>query len=252
MDKLFEQYNKESMKKMMLKHEDIFKEQVRELHQLYKVQKILMAKMRSRELKLPSIDNDLPRAIHVGSDYIESDNQTRFWSTGTGSQSSHSPFRVSHHLTTEMDYNIHKRYNVRVDQSSQEPSSYSGDAFRVQMENISCTDASAIEDQASFIRTLKDKMRGDGPQDPHFYTDEDSEIELTLGIGHGTEKKKRNRHPCSDLQLGSSESKSRLIPSTLVRPDHEEECSDTLSATFNRETLQRPHWLFRALCLNRR
>ncbi|XP_077236794.1 ras guanine nucleotide exchange factor Q-like protein [Tasmannia lanceolata] len=260
MDRLLEQCNKESVRKMMLKHEEIFNEQVQELHRLYRVQKMLMAEMRSKELKLSSLTKEVPGSIHMGADYIESDTQSRFWSSATGSQSSHSPFSGSHHLTPQMEYNFHQRCNIRADPSSHE--SCSGETFRVQMgldlerpveENISSTDVSAIEDQVSFFRRKsKDKMSVDGPHDPHFCNDDDNEIELTLSIGYGTDKKKRDRRSCSDLQLGCSESTSKLTPSVSVRRDQEEECSDPSAASFNRESLQRPHWLFRALSLNRR
>ncbi|XP_077216819.1 uncharacterized protein LOC143851319 [Tasmannia lanceolata] len=252
MDRLLEQYNKESMRKLMLMHEEIFKEQVQELHELYRVQKKLMSEMRSREMDSPSLANEVPEAMHVGSDYMESDTQTRFWSTATGSQSSHSPFSNSHQSTTEMECNFHQRNNI-TDPSSQ-------DTFRVQMgfdlerpaeENNSPTDVGSTEYQTSFFqRNSRDKMCVDCPQDPHFHAD--SEIELTLSIGYGTEKKKRNRKPCSDLQLGCSESSSTLIPSTSLREDQEQECSDPASVTSNRESLQPSHWLFRALRLNRR
>ncbi|KAK8556744.1 hypothetical protein V6N13_064753 [Hibiscus sabdariffa] len=42
MEKLFRPYDKESLKMAMLKHEETFKEQVYELHRLYRIQKTLM------------------------------------------------------------------------------------------------------------------------------------------------------------------------------------------------------------------
>ncbi|KAL5556830.1 hypothetical protein UlMin_039066 [Ulmus minor] len=45
MERLFKPYDKEYMKMAMLKHEEIFKEQVYELHRLYQIQKILMKNM---------------------------------------------------------------------------------------------------------------------------------------------------------------------------------------------------------------
>ncbi|GMH14828.1 hypothetical protein Nepgr_016669 [Nepenthes gracilis] len=41
--KLFKSYDKEYMRTAMLKHEEIFKQQVCELHRLYRIQKILMS-----------------------------------------------------------------------------------------------------------------------------------------------------------------------------------------------------------------
>ncbi|OWM82112.1 uncharacterized protein LOC116209637 [Punica granatum] len=42
MEKLIRPYDKECMKMAMLKHEETFKEQVHELHRLYRIQKLLM------------------------------------------------------------------------------------------------------------------------------------------------------------------------------------------------------------------
>ncbi|KAJ8638333.1 hypothetical protein MRB53_012600 [Persea americana] len=53
MERLLEQYSKESMKLAMLKHEEIFKEQVNELHRLYQIQKLLMDEMESKGLMKP-------------------------------------------------------------------------------------------------------------------------------------------------------------------------------------------------------
>ncbi|XP_039141422.1 uncharacterized protein LOC120278763 isoform X1 [Dioscorea cayenensis subsp. rotundata] len=51
------QHDREYVKKIMMKHEEIFKQQVHELHRLYKVQKILMAEMNIKKMKLHSITN---------------------------------------------------------------------------------------------------------------------------------------------------------------------------------------------------
>nr|KYP62379.1 hypothetical protein KK1_016911 [Cajanus cajan] len=46
MDRMFDRNNMESIKKTMQIHEDIFKHQVRELHRVYNVQKMLMEDLR--------------------------------------------------------------------------------------------------------------------------------------------------------------------------------------------------------------
>ena len=43
------QHNKEVLKQTMLKQEEIFRGQVRELHRLYHVQKLLMAELRNKD-----------------------------------------------------------------------------------------------------------------------------------------------------------------------------------------------------------
>lgn len=42
MDRFLKQYNRKYVKKVMIDQQEIFKQQVRELHRLYKVQKMLM------------------------------------------------------------------------------------------------------------------------------------------------------------------------------------------------------------------
>ncbi|MCL7034593.1 hypothetical protein MKW94_019080 [Papaver nudicaule] len=49
MERLLQPYDKECMKMAMLKHEETFKEQVYELHRLYRVQKMLMNSMKTNQ-----------------------------------------------------------------------------------------------------------------------------------------------------------------------------------------------------------
>ncbi|MCD7459358.1 hypothetical protein HAX54_040685 [Datura stramonium] len=53
MEKLLNPYDKEYMKMAMLKHEEIFREQVYELHRLYQTQKLLMKNMSSSTSSRP-------------------------------------------------------------------------------------------------------------------------------------------------------------------------------------------------------
>ncbi|XP_058113697.1 uncharacterized protein LOC131256710 isoform X2 [Magnolia sinica] len=261
MDKiLLEQYNnKESMGKMMLKQEEVFKEQVKELHRLYRVQKMLMTELRSKEMKFHYLSNMDPRATCTGSNYTDPDQQTEFWSPN-GSQTSHSYFSNNYHQTVQIpfDYNFHQRYNVRLDSSSQEPSSSSGETFRMHRgfdlewpaRGDTSTNVSEIHDQGPIFRQrMKDKMAIGGiSHDQCYNTSGENDVELTLSIGYGTDKKKSKHRPRSNIELGCSESTPnetrQPILSTSARSEREEECGD-------RESLQRQHWLFRTLSLNR-
>ncbi|KAG0468678.1 hypothetical protein HPP92_018006 [Vanilla planifolia] len=51
MENFAEVCHRESIKKTIIKHEEVFKKQVNELHRLYKVQKKLMWEMRVKEMK---------------------------------------------------------------------------------------------------------------------------------------------------------------------------------------------------------
>lgn len=57
MEKLINPYDKEYMKIAMLKHEEIFREQVYELHRLYQTQKLLMRNMSSSTNNRPQQDH---------------------------------------------------------------------------------------------------------------------------------------------------------------------------------------------------
>ncbi|XP_058068006.1 uncharacterized protein LOC131217197 [Magnolia sinica] len=266
MDKSLEQYNRESVRKTMLKQEEIFKDQVRELHRLYSVQKMLMAELQSKETKLPSPANTSPASFHVGRHYLDVDPGTGYWTRATCSTAHRSPFSNNHCPTTQTNpgHSLDQLYKVRANPSSQELSSCSKDTSRLQWgfdlerpagEDIS-TDVSTIEDQVPVTqRPMKNKMTVDGPQDPFFYTDRESDVELTLSIGYCSNKKKMKHRSSSNLELGCSElnpdETRQLIPSMSVRSDREEECSNTAGASLDRGSLQRPHWLFQALSLNR-
>lgn len=50
MEQIFKQYDKDSLKMAMLKHEETFRQQVHELHHLYRIQKLLMRDLK-REFK---------------------------------------------------------------------------------------------------------------------------------------------------------------------------------------------------------
>ncbi|KAK7265241.1 hypothetical protein RJT34_32858 [Clitoria ternatea] len=66
MDKMLDRNNIESIKKTMLMHEDIFKHQVRELHRVYRVQKMLMDEVQNeiRQQKFCNPDIDVVSHPH--------------------------------------------------------------------------------------------------------------------------------------------------------------------------------------------
>ncbi|KAL3378318.1 hypothetical protein AABB24_004314 [Solanum stoloniferum] len=66
MEKLINPYDKEYMKMAMLKHEEIFREQVYELHRLYQTQKLLMKNM-STSTNRPQQDHHQVVVNHLDS-----------------------------------------------------------------------------------------------------------------------------------------------------------------------------------------
>ncbi|KAL5977782.1 hypothetical protein ACLOJK_036805 [Asimina triloba] len=197
MDRFLEQYNSESVRKTMLHQEETFRKQVKELHQLYKVQKILMAELGIKQQKLYS---------PAGSDY--KDRKARFWSPSRP-QSSPSYFsnRHDHPVTgSTIDYNFYQLYNIRPDQSSQEVSSCPVDTPMVhrgfdlgQPNGVdNSIQVGAARDQASHLRWYtKDKMAIPSSNDLHFRADEASHVELTLSIGCSELNTDESRQPSS-------------------------------------------------------
>ncbi|KAK6235869.1 hypothetical protein QQP08_026469 [Theobroma cacao] len=244
MDRMLERHNMESIRKTMEMHEDTFKHQVRELHRLYSVQKMLMDEVK-KEIK-----------------------QNRFWTTPmTSFDVNQSHFINQQQLTaqTTCGYNFH----VQGDPSSRERSgSCSGDTMKVARgfdlerpaeEDISA-EVSAVdhEDQvgrSSLMHSRINQMRIEG-------SDEDSEVELTLSIGGSSSKKTPTNSKPHSQELGCNNSQSihketrELHSSASFKSERREDCSgpntpmSSSSATFDQDR-KRPHWLFQGLSINR-
>lgn len=238
MDRVLERKNMESIRKTMQMHEDIFKHQVRELHRLYSVQKMLTDELR-KEIK-----------------------QNRLWPTPMTSSDIN-----QQHLTTQTTggYN----FNVQVDPSSRERSgSCSGDTMKIARgfdlerpagENMSA-EASAVEVEqqagpSSIMNSRINQMNLEG-------SDEDSAVELTLSIGGSSSSsmkmpKKYSKQPHSE-EFGCTNSSHRELDSSAsFKSDNKGEVFSgpntpisSSSSTFNQEK-KRPHWLFQGLSINR-
>ncbi|XP_008804908.1 uncharacterized protein LOC120105254 [Phoenix dactylifera] len=254
MDRL--QSNRESVRNAMLKHEEIFRQQVHDLHRLYRVQKMLMAEMRSKEEK--------PQSPTIVTSRGFTDTRTRFWGSASTSETSHSShvsntLHSTKHLNSE--YSSIHHYNTRAGPSSRELSICSEDPLRVPKgfdleqpaEEYTSTEVGHTQDQITNLgKHLKEKMNTESSK---MWTDDENDVELTLGIGCGIGKK-RSKHW---LSLNDEISYSKPAPSdirplllsTPVIPQRTEECSDHSTSSFDRESLQRPPWLLQALSLNK-
>ncbi|XP_059623994.1 uncharacterized protein LOC132266978 [Cornus florida] len=73
MEELMNPFDKEYMKMAMLKHEETFKEQVYELHRLYRIQKILMRSIESNTRRIGVNRIDLERPADHEEHIAESD-----------------------------------------------------------------------------------------------------------------------------------------------------------------------------------
>ncbi|KAF9614692.1 hypothetical protein IFM89_019820 [Coptis chinensis] len=250
--------------------------QVRELHRIYKVQKLLMAEFRNNEPQLHSATILSSQTGRIGGKCIVTDNQTGFWTTATISETNHSPFSSWNHSLsnqTNSGYNFNTLISMRADPHLQEQSSSCSrdtskmprgfDLERLAEADIS-NDISVIEDKAepNSLKSSKDKMNITSSCDPCFYNDGENKVELTLSIVFRTNKKNsKNCKAHSSLESGCSKPNNyerreldRSLSIRLDAGDHYSERTNntgSAGAAFDREGLQQPPWLFQALSLNR-
>lgn len=211
MDRLLEQNNRECVRNTMMRQEEIFKQQVYELHRLYRVQKLLMSELRTKEAQLHShATATMPRAVI--------DAKNKYWSSTSTSDTSHSSYISNRHHTAPQ---LKSEYNSLHQHSTlAEPTRHKG--FNLE----------GPAEQKATVSHVQSK---------ELWADEDCDVDLSLSIGCSSSKKKpKNRlHPeptSGTMQL--------LLSNTGSRQERGEECSE-------RESLQRPPWLFQAMSLNK-
>ncbi|KAG4990615.1 hypothetical protein JHK87_024072 [Glycine soja] len=248
MDRMLDRNNIESIKKTMQMHEEIFKHQVRELHRVYSVQKMLMDNLR-KETK-----------------------QKKFWTPMNGIDISHSHFLQQQQQTTTttlISYgpDFHVR-SLREDLCSKERSgSCSGENIKrkigFDLERPAERDIFGGSDQheagpSSYTALERCKISSSSNNDGF---DEEMEVDLTLSIGGGSQVNKKNSSCCKKpylLPLGCSNSpngKTRELNSSVsFQSDRVGDCSDpttpisSSSVTFDQER-KGPHWLSQGLKL---
>ncbi|KAJ4830501.1 hypothetical protein Tsubulata_012823 [Turnera subulata] len=229
--------NPDFIRKTMQMHEDIFKHQVRELHRLYSVQKMLMEELK-KEIK-----------------------QTKqYWNPMTNTncaQIINGPNPTTTHAASRFSLQNFQALAGDDPSPKERSGSCSGETARTTPRGFDL-EMPAEEDISTRVSTMDDINQA-GPSSflPHKgnklmrdESDEDSEVELTLSIGGGSsstttgKKKSKNSH---SLELDS-------LPS--FKSERAEDCStpttplSSSSATFDQER-KRPHWLFQGLSINR-
>ncbi|XP_004146328.2 uncharacterized protein LOC101222016 [Cucumis sativus] len=233
-NKMLQKGDVDAIRKTMQDHEDAFKNQVKELHRLYSVQKMLM-----EELRKESKQNALwcPKAMnHLLFNNRENQNQTA-QTTGGG-----------------LIFNLQSLRSD--DPSSRERSgSCSGDNMRIISRGFDLERPAAEEDMSTGVSTVDEDQAGPstpivvGKMSIDGCEDEESDVELTLSIGGSLSKKRSKSFP-------PLTQKKREIDSSLSFKSErgDQECSDpttpmsSSSATCDQET-KRPHWLFQSLKL---
>ncbi|KAK7354714.1 hypothetical protein VNO80_20182 [Phaseolus coccineus] len=244
MDRMLDRNNIESIKKTMQMHEDIFKQQVRELHRVYSVQKMLMDDQR-KETK-----------------------QKKFWTPMNGIDMSHSHFlqqQQQQTATTLISYgpDFHVQSLKEVTCSKERSGSCSGETMKRQR---------GFDLQRSAERDIFGRCE-ENEAGPSSYTalerckissngsDEDMEVDLTLSIGGSQVKNNNNNNSIKKpylLPLGCSDSpngKTRELNSSVsFQSDRVGDCSDpttpmsSSSVTFDQER-KGPRWLSQGLKL---
>ncbi|KAJ6795901.1 Uncharacterized protein M6B38_223705 [Iris pallida] len=178
MDRLLEQNNRECVRNTMMRQEEIFNQQVHELHRLYQVQKLLMAKLKTNETKFQSVATaDTPTAIK--------DTKDRYWSGTSTSGTSHSSYISNQPLSTP---------HTNTESNSLRQCSTLAEEHATKQKGFDLEHPVKVEKSISL--DLSKAVR----------VEEESDIELTLSIGCGSGKKKSKQwlqpepNPCDTRQ----------------------------------------------------
>ncbi|CAD5169883.1 unnamed protein product [Musa acuminata subsp. malaccensis] len=187
----------DSLRNTMLKHEEIFKQQVHELHRVYGVQKMLMAELGEKQVSLHAVPSEAVVAV--------ADARTRIWSSASTSDTSHSS-----HVS-----NLHQSApELNSEYSSLNPWSEHVTGFDLEQpaEEYTCRGATSMDE-----KTTKDKEKR-SMKGSFSWPDDGSEIELTLSIGCSSsdkqkkKKKKKRGEECGDDSSGLDREESRRSP----------------------------------------
>lgn len=172
-----------------------------------------MSELRSKEGQLHlHATATTPRAV--------TDAKNKYWSSTSTSETSHSSYISNRHQTAphlKSEYNSLHQHNTLAEQ----PMRHKGFNLKGPAE------------QKATISHVQSK---------ELWADEDCDVDLSLSIGCSSSKKKPKNwlHP----EPTTSETRQLLLSNTGSRQESAEECSE-------RESLQRPPWLFQAMSLNR-
>ncbi|MCL7043789.1 hypothetical protein MKW94_023457 [Papaver nudicaule] len=257
MEKLLEQYDKESVRTTMLQQDEIFKEQVHELHRLYVAQKTLMVEFKMNRSRGHSKNSPHPQTT------VNPDHQPRLQVTGTEFGTNNCSFSN----TNNSGHNFHQLFRVGTEPiNSQEQSSTSCTRDNVKMHKDFDLERPAEEFPKNIgreqigsgsITPSKEKMKIESLDEQHMYTHGEAEVELSLSIGFGNStnnrKKQKNCQSNSLIYLHTNHKHNGQTDSSSSIKDLRaaDNTSGSSNTTFNQESLQKPPWFFQTLSLNR-
>ncbi|MQM16208.1 hypothetical protein Taro_049159 [Colocasia esculenta] len=256
------QRHKESLRQTMLEHEQIFKEQVRELHRLYRTQKLLMSQLQGRDPKLHLLAYPPLGATAQPSTGIRSSASSgappASSSPSTSNRQHHHRHSDQHNSTSE--HSSHLGHRSKASLGSQELAICSPEHPRAAAhsgDGVDHRQPPAEGAPASYHKL--------STETPSSCSDEECDLDLTLTIGCGGSNEPTGRRSHSEAPSG------RFCPGTSTAQSTGHLRTSTSSTTparsdpggrgdpsgpmavldREREGLQRPAWLFQGLSLNR-
>ncbi|KAI3968777.1 hypothetical protein MKX01_028927 [Papaver californicum] len=202
MDRLLEQYDKESVRTTMLKQEEIFKEQVHELHRLYLVQNTLMIEFKMNKSRGHSKNSPNPRTTTNNCSFNNTnnsgDNFYQLFSVRT--EPINSPEQSGTSCSRD-NIKMHKDFDLESPMKE-----FSRDIGRDQICSSSTTSS-------------KGKMKIKSLNEQHLYTEGEDEVGLSLNIGFGNsndnkKKNQKNYQSISPIYLQTNHKHNRKMDSS--------------------------------------
>ncbi|KAI3444174.1 hypothetical protein Pfo_000839 [Paulownia fortunei] len=215
MDRMLELQNIESMRKTMLMQEELFKQQVQDLHRLYNLQKKLMQEL----------ENGLTRRKEVIA-------QT---------ETTNSEFAVWNKPATETGHSF-QAFSAR-DDPKELSSSCSGESSRMPIKFDLEMPAESTPSSIHLFEEQKDMKRID--------EETDVEVELTLSIGHCTRKQRSKSTQLHDSDQSKQVGEHGSSSTKTNKGEEYGEPSSIISSSSVYQENTRPRWLLQDLSLNR-
>ncbi|XP_074586614.1 uncharacterized protein LOC141842303 [Curcuma longa] len=216
MKKHVECHDSDSVRNTMLKHEEIFREQVCELHRLYQVQKMLMVELVNKEEELNSLPSEATEAV--------AETKIRIWSSASTSEITQSS-RVSYvnqPAACRTRTNLLSRELSFCSHNQSSSAHIMGFDFKQPVQENTCTG------------------ERDTTQLQESWSDDGSEIDLTLSIACGPKSmEEQTVSPCPNADIGCLDPTTSDIRLRQIKQEKEEDCSDT-SSGMDRKMLKSP------------
>ncbi|PWZ52621.1 hypothetical protein Zm00014a_026965 [Zea mays] len=171
MERAFRHCDKDTLKVAMLKHEETFRQQVHELHRLYRIQKLLM--------------RDLKRGLK---------SQRNLSTSPNGSCTEYNRGALA-----MCAYDYEHRYAAR------------GRGGHVAAAMPTPRPALSLDVAAPVVEYVRSAEEEEDDDDEAEETDDDAELELTLAVGGAGAKKRYGEYPSGGESLSSSSTESDVL-----------------------------------------